>query len=122
MFDIGFWEILVIAVVALVVVGPEEFPVLVRSAGRGLGKLRGFMSSVRNDLDYEIDRANEVKRLIEEETKIAEMHNLLNENTTSVSSKSSTNKVESSNEVAKTEADQGSTQSVDDRRSDKHPS
>ncbi|NOY62665.1 MAG: twin-arginine translocase subunit TatB, partial [Gammaproteobacteria bacterium] len=34
MFDIGFWEITVIAVIALLVVGPDEFPQLVRSVGQ----------------------------------------------------------------------------------------
>jgi len=122
MFDIGFWEIIVITVVALVVVGPDEFPSLVRSIGTGLGKVRRFLSSVKSDLDYEIDRANEVKRLIAEETKIAEMHQSLeSELSKNISSKPTVNKVEHGDEAEKTEADPGPAKSVGDRHSDKHP-
>jgi len=77
MFDIGFWEITVIAVVALLVVGPEEFPGLVRNMIAGVGKLRRFVGSVKNDLEHEIDKAEELKQLVAKEVKIAEMHDLL---------------------------------------------
>lgn len=122
MFDIGFWEIIVIAVVALVVVGPDEFPVLVRNIGHGIGKIRRFFNSVKNDLDYEIDRANEIKRLMAEEAKIAEMHRKLeSEPSPTIPSKSTVDKVEHGDEAEKAEADSGSAQSVRDRQPDKRP-
>lgn len=74
MFDIGFWEIALIAVIALIVVGPEEFPALVRNIGGWLGKLRRFMSETREELDREFSKAEELKKLIEQETAIAELH------------------------------------------------
>lgn len=79
MFDIGFWELLVIGVVALFVVGPERFPELVQTAGRMLGKLRRFVGSVKDDLQYEVDKAEELKKLMEREANLAEAHKKLNE-------------------------------------------
>ena len=76
MFDIGFWELAVIAVIALIVVGPEEFPSLVRNISRGIAKLRQYISAVKSDMDFEIDRVEELKRLIEQEAKVAEMEEL----------------------------------------------
>ncbi len=79
MFDIGFWELVVVAVVALVVVGPDEFPTLVRNAGRWMSKARQFINSVKQDFDHEIEKAEELKRLIAQETQIAELHKLVDE-------------------------------------------
>ena len=41
MFDIGFWEIIVIAIVALLVVGPDKLPGLIRETSRPSAKLNG---------------------------------------------------------------------------------
>jgi len=74
MFDIGFWEIALIIVVALLVVGPEEFPSLVRNASTWLGKMRRFMSDVKSDLDKELSKAEELKKLLDKEALIAKLH------------------------------------------------
>lgn len=74
MFDIGFWEIAVIAVVALLVVGPNEFPRLVHNVAVWIGKLRRFMSETKNDLDQEFRKMEELKEHLEEEAKIVERH------------------------------------------------
>ena len=63
MFDIGFWELAVIGVVALLVVGPERLPGLARTAGIWVRKIRRFVSSVREDIEQEI-RADELKQLM----------------------------------------------------------
>ena len=42
MFDLGWTELLVIGVVALIVVGPKDLPVLFRNVGRFMGKMRGM--------------------------------------------------------------------------------
>ncbi len=47
MFDIGFWELSLLALVALLVVGPERLPKLARTAGLWLGKGRRLINSVR---------------------------------------------------------------------------
>lgn len=66
MFDIGFWEILMIAVVALVVVGPERMPRLVRVTGLWIGKANASIQSVRNDISREL-RAEELRNSISDE-------------------------------------------------------
>jgi sec-independent protein translocase protein TatB len=120
MFDIGFFEIVLIAVVALLVVGPNEFPTLVRNIGRGLGKVRSFLSSVKSDLDYEIDKANEVKKLMEKEAEIARLHEIIEQNATTVPVQGKPadepSSVEKVDEHSQAEADQESPQPVSDRR------
>jgi sec-independent protein translocase protein TatB len=119
MFDIGFWEILLIAVVALVVVGPNEFPGLIRNLGRGVRKVRGFLNSIKSDLDYELDKADEMKRLIEEETKIADLHKVLDKDSVAVPVQGQSAEVEGSkDELTQSETDQEPTQSVGNRRPD----
>ncbi len=86
MFDIGFWELTVIAVVALLVVGPEELPTLARTTGRWVRKARRFMGDMKDELEHEVDRGKELKERIAEETKIADAHRSLNETTHAVSS------------------------------------
>lgn len=79
MFDIGFTEILIIAVVAILVVGPKEFPVLVRTIGRWLGRARAVASEVRNEFHQELARTEELTRRIERESEIAELHKVIDE-------------------------------------------
>lgn len=55
MFDIGFWELVVIAIVALVAVGPERLPQLVRDTGRWLRTARRMVSDTRAQIQRELD-------------------------------------------------------------------
>ena len=68
MFDIGFWELGIIALVALVVVGPERLPKLAYTAGKWLGKGRKVLSQVKSEIDKEI-KAEELKEILEEQKK-----------------------------------------------------
>jgi len=56
MFDVGFWELALIAVIALVVVGPEKLPAMARTAGLWIGKARSMVANVKQDIQQEIDR------------------------------------------------------------------
>lgn len=60
MFDIGFWEILLIAVVALIVVGPERMPKLIRVTGLWLGRAQASVQSIRSEIAKEL-RAQELQ-------------------------------------------------------------
>ena len=60
MFDFGMWEIAVILVITLIVVGPEKMPALARKAGLYVGKFRKFVSKIKNDINSEIE-ADELK-------------------------------------------------------------
>jgi len=54
MFDFGMWEIAVIFVITLIVVGPEKMPALARKAGLYVGKFKKFVSKVKDDINSEI--------------------------------------------------------------------
>ena len=54
MFDIGFLEIVVIASIALVVLGPERLPRAARTAGLWVGRARRMVADVKSDIDREI--------------------------------------------------------------------
>jgi len=60
MFDFGMWEIAIIFVITLIVVGPEKMPTLARKAGLYVGKFRKFVSKIKNDINSEIE-AEELK-------------------------------------------------------------
>jgi len=64
MFDIGFWELAVIGLVALLVLGPERLPAAARTAGQWLGRARRTISQIRTDIESELD-AGELKNSIE---------------------------------------------------------
>jgi len=55
MFEIGFSELLLVGVVALLVLGPERLPVAMRTVGRGLGQARQAMNTLRAQAEREID-------------------------------------------------------------------
>jgi sec-independent protein translocase protein TatB len=65
MFDIGFGELLLIAVVALVVLGPEKLPKAARTLGTLLRRMRDGWDSVRAEVEREIE-AEEMKRKLKE--------------------------------------------------------
>ncbi len=62
MFDIGFWEMSLIALIALVVLGPERLPGVARTAGHWIGRARRMISEVKADIDREI-RNSEIKEM-----------------------------------------------------------
>lgn len=79
MFDIGFWEMAVIALVALLVIGPRELPVLIRGLSRWMARARKIAGEFKAEFTREVERAEELKRLVEQESEIAEIHRTLNE-------------------------------------------
>ena len=60
MFDFGFWEIAIIGVITLIVVGPERMPALARKAGLFVGKLNKFLSKIKKDINEEL-KTEEIK-------------------------------------------------------------
>jgi sec-independent protein translocase protein TatB len=54
-FDIGFWELLLIATVALIVVGPERLPKLIRVTGLWIGRASASLQSIRREISRELD-------------------------------------------------------------------
>lgn len=63
MFDIGFAELLIIAVVGLVVLGPEKLPVAIRTVGLWVSKAKRTLGSIQSEISEEL-RLDEMKRQI----------------------------------------------------------
>ncbi|HEX8011002.1 MAG TPA: Sec-independent protein translocase protein TatB [Casimicrobiaceae bacterium] len=55
MFDIGFSEIVVIAIVALIVIGPEKLPKVARTLGHMFGRLQRYVNEVKADISREME-------------------------------------------------------------------
>jgi sec-independent protein translocase protein TatB len=58
MFDIGFSELMVIGVVALVVIGPERLPKVARTLGHLFGRLQRYVAQVKSDINREMEMAD----------------------------------------------------------------
>jgi len=72
MFDIGFTELVLIAVIALLVFGPDKLPVIARTAGLWWGRLKYTIQSAKNDFDREIGAA-EIRRQLHNEQVMKEL-------------------------------------------------
>lgn len=62
MFDVGFSEVLVIAIVALIVIGPERLPKVARTLGHLFGRMQRYVAEVKADIDREM-QMDELKKL-----------------------------------------------------------
>ncbi len=62
MFDVGFSELVLIGIVALVVIGPERLPKVARMAGHLLGRMQRYVNDVKADINREI-QLDELKKL-----------------------------------------------------------
>ena len=110
MFDIGFAELLLIGIVALVVLGPERLPVAARTAGLWIGRIRRSVSNIQSEISEEL-RAEELRRDIAVSKKqlddeLAEMRQPFVPTSASQPQESATQPIESQSAV-NAEADQG---------------
>lgn len=80
MFDVGFSELILILVVALVVVGPERLPKLARTAGLYLGRARRMASAVKADVQREL-AAEDLKRTLQKQAESVGLHDIVDETT-----------------------------------------
>ncbi len=64
MFDVGFQELTLIGVIALIVVGPERLPKMARTLGLWMGKIRYYVGQVKSDIEREV-RAQELKEMLD---------------------------------------------------------
>jgi sec-independent protein translocase protein TatB len=62
MFDIGFSEMMLIAVVALVVLGPDRLPKVAKQAGQWMGKMRRYVDDVKTDINRQME-LDELRKL-----------------------------------------------------------
>ncbi len=75
MFDIGFPELFLVALVMLVVLGPERLPETLRTAGLWLGRLRRSFASVKAEIEKEVGM-DDIKRQLHNEAIMDEMKRL----------------------------------------------
>jgi sec-independent protein translocase protein TatB len=78
MFDFGFWEIILILMVALIVVGPERLPGLARTAGLWVGKAKRFVSEVKAEIDQEL-AADELKKALDKQEAMSDVYDIIEE-------------------------------------------
>lgn len=72
MFDVGFLELLVIAVIALLVIGPERLPGVIKKASSWLIKSRHFASSIRDEFEREANLA-EIREQLKQQSEQLKM-------------------------------------------------
>lgn len=84
MFDVGFFELLLVGLVALLVFGPERLPSLARTAGLWIGRARRFLGTVKADIEQEL-KAEELKRIIREQQLNNPLHDLIEDTEKSLS-------------------------------------
>lgn len=92
MFDIGFWELCLVGLVGLLVIGPEKLPKAARVTGFWVGKARGMVATVKSEIKEEL-QAEEMRQILKQQVEVEEYQNLLeksseavNEMTTSINS------------------------------------
>ncbi|MEM6987803.1 MAG: Sec-independent protein translocase protein TatB [Pseudomonadota bacterium] len=79
MFDVGFWEILLIGIVGMLVVGPERLPEVARNVGKWVGKARRYVANVRRDFESELNNSDLRDLLGEQEAQIKELRGLVDQ-------------------------------------------
>ena len=77
MFDIGFWELTMIAVIALLVIGPDKLPGVARTAGKWVGRARRFVGDVKTDIDREL-KQEELRKALAEDAGLDEIKQIMN--------------------------------------------
>ena len=94
MIDVGFWEVAMIGVLALIILGPERLPGVARTAGAWMGKARRMMNDIKSDIKNELNEAdlNELKNIRDDiqqagesfKTQIEENEDTLKEESSSI--------------------------------------
>ncbi|MCU7939167.1 MAG: Sec-independent protein translocase protein TatB [gamma proteobacterium symbiont of Bathyaustriella thionipta] len=71
MFDIGFWELSIIGIVALLVIGPERLPAVARTVGKYVGRANRFVSNIKDDISKEL-KDEDLKKILADQQKLAD--------------------------------------------------
>ena len=62
---IGWFEILIVAAIAIIVLGPKDFPVMLKKAGSWIGKAKKYMNDIQSEvsnIDIDDEKINEIKK------------------------------------------------------------
>jgi sec-independent protein translocase protein TatB len=83
MFEVGFSELVMVALVSLIVIGPERLPKVARLAGFWIGKARNIAASFKEEIKHEL-HAEELRQIFNEQAELHEFHAALNETTEAI--------------------------------------
>lgn len=73
MFGLSFWEIAIILVVALIILGPKKLPELARSLGKGIREFRKATDDFKSTMDYEMNKPEEPRKQLSAQVDDAEI-------------------------------------------------
>jgi len=71
MFDIGFWELSLIGIVGLLVIGPERMPAVARTVGKWVGRANRFVTNIKEDINKEL-KDEDLKKILADQQKLAD--------------------------------------------------
>ena len=66
MFDFGFWELALVLIISLIILGPERLPAFASQLGSLIKKIKDFANSVKANIENE-SRMNDLKKIIEKQ-------------------------------------------------------
>ena len=66
MFDFGFWELALVLIISLIILGPERLPVFASQLGSLVKKIKDFANSVKTSIENE-SKMNDLKKIIEKQ-------------------------------------------------------
>ena len=78
MFDIGFAELLIVAILGLIVLGPERLPIAIKTLGLYLGRFKRQYRNIRSDIEREIG-ADEIRQQLHNEEIMQSLENTQHE-------------------------------------------
>ena len=60
--QIGWFELLIVVIVAILIIGPKDFPVLLRKLGSWIGSTKKYFSDIQNKVNQPVDEENSVEK------------------------------------------------------------
>jgi len=78
MFEVGFSELVMVALVSLLVIGPERLPKVARLAGFWIGKARNIVATFKEEIKHEL-HTEELRQIFNEQAELQEFHAAVNE-------------------------------------------
>jgi sec-independent protein translocase protein TatB len=78
MFEVGFSELMMVALVSLLVIGPERLPKVARIAGYWIGKARRTIAAAKSEIKAEL-QAEELRQIMKQQDDLKELQNLIDE-------------------------------------------